>query len=120
MLVADRGIFSVDSTGHLKLIFGHPIKVNTDVPEYRNEDGSDDRCTEIAFEYLGLDTRPVVQCKKEHSIKYCPTELLNALLSSYPVESWDGSTGDFILTHPQGSYFIFSAPEHASALITEL
>jgi len=104
-------IFSVGRDGYLTLTYGKPLKVDTNVSPNLNDDGSTNRCVQIAMAHLGVAV-PAVQVSHEE---------LDELMKGFEPIAWDRTCGDFINEHRTGSYFVSSYDggngTHAWALV---
>ena len=127
ILLADIGrIYSIDALGRLGLAFGSPITYDKSGPGGLNDDGTKNRCVDIAFQHLGLDTEPIKKFRESvENPDTAPTsqELVNILLSTFEKLNWKGMVGDFIKQHPTGKYYVScfgdytETTSHAFALV---
>jgi hypothetical protein len=104
ILLPGGAIFSIDADGYFVLSFGKPVKVNRNIPPNLNDDGSTNKCVQIAMAHLGL---PVPTDQVSH-------ERLNELLKGLEPIEWESTVADFINTHGTGSYFISSYNGHGT------
>jgi hypothetical protein len=110
LLLPGGAVFSIDADGYFVLSYGKPVQVNTNTPPNLNDDGSPDKCVQIAMAHLGLPV-PTDQVSHERL-----AELLKGL---EPIE-WESTVADFINVHRSGSYFVSSyngLGTHAFALV---
>lgn len=107
---SDGGVFSVDGSGFLKLSYGPPYRVDTKSTYSGNDDGQENSCVRVAFNYLGLELPIELPSHSE----------VDEILSKYKRIVPNGTVADFIRDYKVGKFFVSAysdGPGHAFAVL---